>query len=75
MTNPSRLPTRVPERLAALSALEAVLVADTIQILDEMTAEGWPVDVALDHYRAWWEGLIGAAIDEGLASWTWRGAA
>ncbi len=75
MANPSRLPTRGPGRLAALSALEAVIVADTIQTIDEMTTAGWTADDALDSYRDWWARVISAAIDEGTAEWTWRGAA
>ncbi len=71
-TDPPRLPTRGPGRLAALSALEAVIVADAIQTLDQMTEQGWSVDAALDSYRAWWVTLVNAAIDEGVAEWTWR---
>ncbi len=71
MANPSRLPTRGPGRLAALSALEAVVAADTVQTLDEMTEQGWSVESALDSYRAWWVTLINAAIDDGVAEWTW----
>ncbi len=72
MANPSRLPTRGPGRLAALSALEAVIVADAIQTLDQMTEQGWSVESALDSYRAWLVSLVNAAIDEGVAEWTWR---
>lgn len=74
-TSARRLPTRGPGRLAALSALERVLVADTIQTLGIMTADGWSVDDALDAYRAWWHRTVSAAIDEGTAEWTWRGVA
>jgi hypothetical protein len=72
VTNPSRLPTRGPGRIAALAALEAVVAADTVQTLDEMTRAGWTVEAALDSYRAWWVTLINAAIDEGVAEWIWR---
>lgn len=68
-----RLPTRAPGRLAAISALEAVIAADTVQTLDEMTGVGWPVDDALESYRSWWTTVVGSAIDEGLADWLWRG--
>ncbi len=72
MTNPSRLPTRGPGRLAALASVEAMIVADVIQSLDQMTEQGWSVESALGSYRAWLVGLVNAAIDEGVAEWTWR---
>ncbi len=72
MAKPNRLPTRGAGRLAALAALEAVVAADTVQTLDEMTEQGWSVEDALDSYRAWWVTLINAAIDEGVAEWIWR---
>ncbi len=68
-----RLPIRGPGRLAALSALEAIIAADTIQTLDEMTEHGWSVEAALDSYRSWFLNLVGSAIDEGLGEWVWRG--
>lgn len=71
----TRLPTRGPGRLAALAAIEAAIAADTVQTLDSMTGDGWPVDVAIDCYRAWWRRVVEAAIDEGTAEWTWRGVA
>ncbi len=75
MANPSRLPTRGPGRVAALAALEAVIAADTVQTLDEMTRSGWPVEAALAAYRSWWATVMTAAIDEGVANWTWQGPA
>ncbi|HSH61686.1 MAG TPA: hypothetical protein VK988_18970 [Acidimicrobiales bacterium] len=72
MAKPNRLPTRGPGRVAALAALEAVVAADTVQTLDEMTRSGWPVEAALESYRSWWATLINAAIDEGVAEWIWR---
>ncbi len=73
--DPSRLPTRGPGRLAALAALEAVIAADTMQTLDGMTRSGWSVEAALEAYRSWWATVVTAAIDEGVANWTWRGPA
>lgn len=68
-----RLPTRGPGRRAALSALEAVVVADTIQTLNQMTREGGSADAALESYRSWFLNLLSSAIDEGFGDWTWRG--
>lgn len=71
--SPRRLPVRGPGRPAALSALQAVIVADTQSTLDLMVAEGWPVDAAIDCYRSWFLTLVSSAIDEGLGEWVWRG--
>jgi hypothetical protein len=37
-----------------------------------MTAEGWLVGDASDAYRRWLHTLIDAAVDEGVAEWTWQ---
>lgn len=72
--NAALLPRRGPDRLAALDALEAALVADTSATLDAMVASGWPVESALDAHRDWLHRLIDAAVDEGLAEWCWEAA-
>jgi hypothetical protein len=73
-SNPSLLPRRGPARLRAIDGLEAALVADTAGTLADMVTNGWPVESALDAYRAWLHGLIDAAVDEGLVEWLWQAA-
>ncbi len=46
-----------------------------MQTLDGMTRSGWSVEAALEAYRSWWATVVTAAIDEGVANWTWRGPA
>lgn len=73
MTNPSALlPRHGPDRLVALQAIETALVGDTVATLTDMTAEGWPLEVALDHYRGWLHSIIDAAVDQGVAEWLWE---
>jgi hypothetical protein len=72
--NPGRLPRHAPERPAALQALEQALVADTIATIVDMVSDGWPAEVALDHYRYWLHSIIDAAVDQGVAEWLWEAA-
>ncbi len=61
-------------RLVALQAIETALVGDTAATIDTMVSDGWPAEVALDHYRYWLHSIIDAAVDQGVAEWLWEAA-
>jgi hypothetical protein len=72
--NAALLPRHAPERSAALQALEQALTADTVATIVTMVSDGWPAEVAVDHYRYWWHSIIDAAVDQGVAEWLWEAA-